>query len=235
MSEHTSKAFDVELQDLTRLIMEMGGRAEKLTNEAVEALTTRNSDLAKRIISDDDVIDALQRAIEEKAIVTIARRQPMAVDLRDLVSAMRVANELERIGDLAKNIAKRTLALSQDQHPIRTVRGIRHMTSVALAQLTDALNSFAWRDPKKARAVWERDAEVDSLYTSLFRELLTYMMEDPGVIASGIHLLFCAKNIERIGDHTTNIVETIHYMVEGEPLAGDRPKRDVTSSEPVPV
>jgi len=235
MVEHTAKAFDADLQDLTRLIMEMGGRAERLTNQAVEALTMRNIALARQIIADDDVIDALQHEIEEKAIVTIARRQPMAVDLRDIVSAFRVASELERIGDLAKNIAKRTMTLSGDPHPIKTVRGIRHMTAVALAQLSDALECFARRNPDKAFSVWNRDEEVDSLYTSLFRELLTYMMEDPGVIASGIHLLFCAKNIERIGDHATNIVETAYFMVEGRQLAGERPKRDMTSSIAMPM
>ncbi len=235
MFEHTAKAFDAELLGLTQLIMEMGGRAEKLTNQAVEALTTRNLVLARQIIADDDLIDALQREIEDKAIVTIARRQPMAVDLRDIVSAFRVASELERIGDLSKNIAKRTMALSVDPHPVRTVRGIRHMTSVVLAQLSDALECFARRDPDKAFSVWNRDEEINSLYTSLFRELLTYMMEDPGVIAAGIHLLFCAKNIERIGDHTTNIVETVYFMVEGRPLTGARPKRDLTSTIPIPM
>ena len=167
--------------------------------------------------------------IEQKAIETIATRQPMAVDLREIVGILRIANELERIGDLAKNIGKRVDALSGENMPRKALRGVKHMTDLALHLLRDALDSFAEKDSKKAIEVRNRDEEIDSMYTSLFRELLTYMMEDPGTVAFGIHLLFCAKNIERMGDHATNIAEAVYYMIEGHAFANERPKADATS------
>ena len=184
---------------------------------------------AKSVVASDPRLDALHRQVEEFAILTIARRQPMAVDLREIVAAIRMAADLERVGDLAKNIAKRVAALNQGEATIRTMRGIAHMTSLALHQLHDVLDSFAERDPQKATSVWSRDDEIDQMYTSLFRELLTYMMEDPGTLAFGTHLLFCAKNIERMGDHATNIAEAVHYMIEGNSLGKDRPKADQTT------
>lgn len=228
-SEHTTKAFDVDLQELTRMIAEMGGFAEKQVNEAIGALSRRDRNHCEKIVSADASLDALQREIEQKAIATIATRQPMAVDLREVIGILRIASELERIGDLAKNIAKRVSALEDDGMPIRTMRGVAHMTSLALRQLHDVLDSFANRDIQKAIDVRSRDNEIDLMYTSLFRELLTYMMEDPGTLAFGTHLLFCAKNIERMGDHATNIAEAIYYMVEGHAFLEDRPKADDTS------
>src|SRR5215831_1166425 len=168
LAEHTTKAFDYDLQELARMIAEMGGLAERQIVEVIEALTRRDIERARRSVAADAVIDALQRSIEERAVETIARRQPMAIDLRGVVGVLRISNELERIGDLAKNIGKRVIAL----------------------------DSFARWDLAKARAVKARDHEVDRMYTSMFRELLTYMLEDPGTIASGLHLLFCSKNIE---------------------------------------
>ena len=173
-------------------------------------------------------IDALQSEIEEKAVLTIARRQPMAVDLREVVSALRVANDLERIGDLAKNIGKR-VTLTGDFHPQKLIRGVEHMAALVLTQLKEVLDSYAAHDLVKALAVWKGDEEVDALCTSLFRELITYMMEDPRNITFCMHLMFCAKNIERMGDHATNIAETVYYMVEGRPIAEERPKGDTTT------
>ena len=234
MTEHTIKAFDADLQDLSRLIAEMGGHAERLIGDAVDALSRHDSALAQSVIVLDAKIDHLQREVEEKTILTIARRQPMAVDLRDVVGALRVSNDLERIGDLAKNIAKRVMVLNGELHLQKVMRGVEHMTELVLTQIKDVLDSFARRDVEKALAVWRGDEEVDAVNNSLFRELLTYMMEDPRNISVCIHLLFCAKNIERMGDHATNIAETIYYMVEGRTLPDERPKGDLTASTNVP-
>jgi phosphate transport system protein len=235
MSEHTAKAFDADLQELARKVAEMGGLAEKEIADAVDALAKRDTALAQRVMAADITTDALQREIEEKAILTIARRQPMAVDLREIVAALRVSNDLERIGDLAKNIAKRVVALNGDFPPQKLIRGVEHISDLVLEQLKDVLDSYAQRDVAKAVAVWRQDEGVDAMYTSLFRELLTYMMEDPRNITFCTHLLFCAKNIERMGDHATNIAETVHYMVEGRALTDERPKGDTTNIAPVPM
>lgn len=229
MNEHTAKAFDADLHELLRIVAEMGGLAERQIADSVAALVRRDIDLAGRVAAADTAIDALQRDIEEKAVLTIARRQPMAIDLRDVVGALRVSNDLERIGDLAKNNAKRVAALGGDFHPQKLIRGVEHMSSLVLAQLKRVLDSYASRDVPSALAVWKSDEEIDALCTSLFRELLTYMMEDPRNITFCIHLMFCAKNIERIGDHATNIAETVYYMVEGRAIADPRPKGDTTA------
>jgi phosphate transport system protein len=234
MSEHTIKAFDADLQDLTRVVAEMGGLAERQIAKAIEALDKRDPALADRVIAEDAKIDALQHEIEEKAVLTIARRQPMAVDLREIVGALRVSNDLERIGDLAKNIAKRVGALEGDFGSQQVMRGVEHMAELVLAQIKDVLDSFANRDSAKALAVWRNDEEIDAVNNSLFRELLTYMMEDPRSISYCIHLLFCAKNIERMGDHATNIAETVYFIAEGRTLAEERPKGDNTASTKVP-
>jgi phosphate transport system protein len=230
MSTHTMKAFDADLEELARMVAEMGGLAEKEIADSIMALARRDVDLAQRVIALDPSVDALQRAIEEKVILTIARRQPMAVDLRDIVGSLRVSNDLERIGDHAKNIAKRVLALDADIAFSQVIRGVEEMTKLVLAQVKQVLDAYASRDVAKALEVWRRDEEVDAVNNSLFRELLTYMMEDPRNITSCTHLLFCTQNIERMGDHATNIAETVHYMVEGRPLAEERPKGESTAS-----
>ena len=235
MSEHTARAFDVDLQEIARKVTEMGGLAEKEIGDAVDALAKRDTALAQRVMAVDLTTDQLQREIEEKAILTIARRQPMAVDLRDIVAALRLANDLERIGDLAKNIAKRVVALNGDFPPQKLIRGVEHLAELVLEQLKDVLDAYAQRDLDKAIVVWRGDDKIDAMYTSVFRELLTYMMEDPRNITFCTHLLFCAKNIERMGDHATNIAETVYYMVEGRPLADERPKGDTTNIAPVPM
>jgi len=229
MPEHTAKAFDVDLQELTRMVAEMGGLAEKMVADSVDALARRDTQNAQEIVATDPRIDALQHEIEEKAVLTIARRQPMAIDLRDVVGALRVANDLERIGDLAKNIAKRVLALDGEFHPTKLLRGVEHMGALVLTQLKEVLDSYSSHDLGKALAVWNGDEAVDAMCTSLFRELLTYMMEDPRNITFCIHLMFCAKNIERMGDHATNIAETVYYMIEGRAIVDQRPKGDTTS------
>ena len=228
-AEHTSTAFDSDLKDLGRLVAEMGGLAEKQVFEAVEALTRRDNERARWVISADVTVDADQRLIEERAVEIIARRQPVAVDLRCLVAILRIAGEVERIGDLAANIGKRIPTIHGDYRPPRAMRGIVHMTTLLLGQLRDVLDSFVHRDLEKAMKVWSGDNELDRLYTSLFRELLGYMMEDPATVTLGIHLLFCTKNLERIGDHATNIAEAVSYMITGNTMLQERPKADVTS------
>jgi len=234
MMEHTLKAFDADLQELARMIAEMGGLAERQIGDALDALNRRDTVLARGVIAADARVDSLQHQIEEKAILTIARRQPMAVDLRDLVGALRVSNDLERIGDLAKNIAKRVEVMDGELSLQKVMRGIEHMTELVLTQIKEVLDAYARRDVAKAMEVWRADEEVDAVNNSLFRELLTYMMEDPRNISLCTHLLFCAKNIERMGDHATNIAETIYYMVEGYILPDDRPKGDHTSTTNIP-
>ena len=227
--DHTTKAFDADLQEITRKVAEMGGLAERQISDASRALADRDTDLAERVIATDPTIDAMQHDIEEKAILTIARRQPMAIDLREIVGAMRVCNDLERIGDHAKHIGKRVVALDLDMHPQKLIRGVEHMATLVAALLKRVLDAYASHDVAAALVVWNGDEEVDAICTSLFRELLTYMMEDPRNITFCMHLMFCAKDIERIGDHATNIAETVYYMIEGRPITDQRPKGDTTS------
>jgi phosphate transport system protein len=228
VSDHTAKVFDADLAKLTQRVAEMGGFAQKQISDAMDALLRRDAVLAHQVVASDAIVDDLQHKIEEKAVETIALRQPMAVDLRALVAMLRISNDLERIGDLAKNIGKRTIAMGNDHSQRTLMRGLRHMGTLVVAQLASVLDSFVDRSPVKALKVWQSDKEVDSLYVSLFRELLTYTMEDPGSVSMCIHLLFCAKNIERMGDHATNIAEAVHYMVEGRAIAGERPKADTS-------
>jgi phosphate transport system protein len=228
-SDHTAKAFDTDLQELTRLVAEMGGLAERQIVDSVDSLIRRDTVMSSRVVATDSDLDRLQREIEELAVLTIARRQPMAVDLRTIVGAMRVATDLERIGDLSKNIGKRVISLSSDFQPLQLIRGIEHMTELVVSQVKAVLDAYAAHDLPAAMEVWKGDEEVDAICTSLFRELLTYMMEDPRNISLCIHLMFCAKNIERIGDHATNIAETVFYMIEGQQMRDKRPKGDMTT------
>jgi phosphate transport system protein len=234
MTEHTMKAFDVDLQELQRLVAEMGGLAEQQIADAVDALVRRDTIVAQQVITADVAIDTLQREIEDKAVLTIARRQPMAVDLREIIGALRVASDLERIGDLAKNIAKRVVAIGHEFRYPTVMRGVESMAELVLAALKHVLDAYASRDLEGALEVWRGDESIDAMNNSLFRELLTYMMEDPRNITFCTHLLFCAKNIERMGDHATNVAETVHYMVEGTPPSDLRPKGDTTSLTTVP-
>ena len=214
MVDHTVKAYDKELDALERRIAEMGGIAEKMVIDAMDALAGADAALAQQVVATDPRLDALQREIEEQAILTIARRQPMAVDLREIIGAIRVAGDLERVGDLAKNIAKRSIKIGVEARVPRAIVGLKHMNEVATELMKDVLDAYAQRDVERARAVWERDVELDALEDSVFRDLLTHMMEDPRNISFCAHLLFCSKNIERIGDHATNIAETVFYLVD---------------------
>ena len=228
-TEHIVKAFDNDLQELIRLVAEMGGLVERMIVDSVDALVRRDVALGQRVVTNDLEVDNLQRLVEERAVLIIARRQPMAVDLREIIGAMRVANDLERMGDLAKNIGKRVAALDSDFHPLKLIRGLEHMTDLVQSQVKTVLDAYAAHDLPAAMTVWKGDEEVDAICTSLFRELLTYMMEDPRNISFCIHLMFCAKNIERIGDHATNIAETVFYMIEGQLMVDQRPKGDTTA------
>lgn len=227
--EHTAKAFDEDLQELARLVAEMGGLVERQIVDSVDSLIRRDVNLGARVVATDVELDKLQHTIEERGVLTIARRQPMAVDLREIVGALRVATDLERMGDLSKNIAKRVAQLDSDFHPLKLIRGLEHMTDLVQSQVKAVLDAYAAHDVPAAMVVWKGDEEVDAICTSLFRELLTYMMEDPRNIGFCIHLMFCAKNIERIGDHATNIAETVFYMIEGQPIGASRPKGDMTA------
>ena len=234
VDQHTVRAYDKDLDLLERRIAEMGGLAEKMVIEAVDALASGDASLAHQVVDTDPRLDALQREIEEQATLTIARRQPVAIDLREIIGAIRVAGDLERVGDLAKNIAKRSVKIGVETRAPRAIVGIKHMNEFATELMKDVLDAFAQRDVDRALDVWERDAELDALEDSVFRDLLTHMMEDPRNITSCTHLLFIAKNIERIGDHATNIAETVYYMVVGETLSATRPKGDSTSFMLVP-
>jgi phosphate transport system protein len=236
MSEqkHIVSAFDEEIESLKARMIEMGGLAERSVTDAVSALDKRDVELAARTVAADGRIDGIEMEIEEKAVLMLARRQPLAADLREVMAAMRIASNLERVGDLAKNIAKRTAAIGNEHQPRQVSRGVNHMADLALLQLRDVLDACANRDAAKAIAVRNRDGEIDALYNSLFRELLTYMMEDPRSITMAAHLLFCAKNIERIGDHATNIAETVYYMVTGTRLSAERQKDDSHNYATVP-
>ena len=230
MSDHIVKSFDADLESLRSAIAEMGGIAEKQLGDAVTALVRRDAALANAVIAADARLDALQREIEERAILTIARRQPLAIDLREIVSAIRISGDLERIGDMSKNCGKRVLAIADGFQAQKIVIGVQSISDLVMGQLKDVLDAYAEHDLPKALDVWNRDEAIDALYTSLFRELLTYMMEDPRNISFCAHLLFVAKNVERIGDHTTNIAETIHYLVTGRTLDTERPKDDRTTA-----
>ena len=224
MVEHTVKSYDRDLDTLERLIAEMGGIAEKMVIDAVDALANGDTVLAHQVVAADPRLDALQREVEDLAVMTIARRQPVAIDLRELIGAIRVAGDLERVGDLAKNIAKRTIKIGAESRVPRAIVGLRHMNEVATELMKDVLDAYAQRDAERAREVWERDVDLDALEDSVFRDLLTHMMEDPRNISFCAHLLFCSKNIERIGDHATNIAETVVYLVTGETMPSDRPR-----------
>ncbi|MBZ9813403.1 MULTISPECIES: phosphate signaling complex protein PhoU [unclassified Mesorhizobium] len=232
-SVHIASAYDEELKFLSKRIAAMGGHAERMVEQAVAALVNVDHGLAQKVIQDDLVLDEGQREIDDKAIIIIARRQPMATDLREIVGAIRISADIERVGDLGKNVAKRVASVDGRQ-PNSLFRGIEALANLALTQLKEVLDVYASRSVERIGLVRDRDDQIDAMYTSLFRELLTYMMEDPRNITPCTHLLFCAKNIERIGDHATNIAETIYYIVTGDQMPADRPKGDRTDKVVLP-
>lgn len=225
---HIVKSFDEELARLSDLISRMGGLAETQLEQSIEALRKRDSTLAEAAVKNDRKIDVLHAEVDEMAIRLLALRQPMGGDLRHIVTGLKIAPIVERIGDYAKNVAKRTIAINQ-MPPVKPLFTIPRMGRMVREMTKDVLDAFATNDVAKAHQVWMRDAEVDDMYDSLFRELLTYMMEDPRNITPCTHLLFVARNIERIGDLATNIAELIHYQVKGVILDEDRPKTDLAS------
>ena len=233
MTDHTVKSFGEQLETLSALVAQMGGLTEAQFASAIEAISRRDSAAAERAVGGDARIDEMQIEIEERALKLLALRQPMAVDLRETLAAIKTAGELERIGDLAKNIAKRALVLNREP-PIRLTQSLARMGKAAQNQLKQVLDAFSNRNAEEAETVWNRDGEIDEIYNSLFRELLTYMMEDPRTIGLCTHLLFVAKNIERSGDHCTNIAEVVYHMVRADHLATNRPKADTTSETAVP-
>jgi phosphate transport system protein len=230
MNEHIVKSFEDELNSLTAECARMGGLTEAQVTDAVTAVVKRNQDLAASVVGRDDKLDEAERDIERRAIRLIALRQPMANDLRRTVSAMKVANNLERCGDLAKNIAKRTLVIVESEPLTPLTRAIDRMGKLVITRLTSVLDAYTRSDLERALAVWSQDDEVDEHYNSLFRELLTYMMADPRTITACAHMLFVAKNLERIGDHATNIAEIVHYEVIGQEMIDPRPKTDTFST-----
>jgi phosphate transport system protein len=230
MNEHIVKSFEDELNSLTAECARMGGLTEAQVGDAVTAVVKRNQDLAASVVGRDDKLDEAERDIERRAIRMIALRQPMANDLRRTMAAMKVANNLERVGDLAKNIAKRTLVIIESEPLTPLTRSIDRMGKLVLTRLTSVLDAYTRSDLDRALAVWSQDDEVDEHYNSLFRELLTYMMGDPRTITACAHMLFVAKNLERIGDHATNIAEIVHYEITGEEMITARPKTDALSA-----
>ncbi len=224
--EHTVRAYDEELDAITAELARMGGLAESEVADAIRAIATRDVALASSVIARDARLDGLEMDIERKAVRLIALRQPVADDLRRTVSAMKISMNLERCGDLAKNIAKRALVIAESEPVTPLTSSIERMGELVTTRLKDVLDAMASREVEQATAVWTQDHEVDEHYDAIFRELLTYMMGDPRMITACAHLLFVAKNLERIGDHATNIAEILHYEITGVELTEERPKSD---------
>src|SRR5882724_5731702 len=229
-SEHIIKSYDEELRRLTGTITQMGGLAESQLAAAMDAVIKRDSDLAATVVETDGKVDTLEHEVGLLVVRLLALRQPMARDLRDILAALKIASDLERICDYAANVAKRSIALNQAP-PVRPVYALPRMAHLAELLVKDVIDAYVARGAEKAYAVWTRNAELDEMYSGLFRELLTYMMEDPRNISASTHLLFMAKNIERIGDHATNIAEDVYYLVHGTPLTEARPKGDQSNLE----
>ncbi len=232
MSDHIVKSFTEQLAALANAVAQMGGLTETQFMNAIEAIVKRDTKLAELAIGTDERVDRIQQAVEDQALKLLALRQPIAVDLRTTLAAIKIAYELERVGDLAKNMGKRALLLNREP-PIRLTQSLARMGRQTLSQLNAVLDAYSDRDADAAKNIWLQDEEIDQLYDSLFRELLTYMMEDPRTISLCAHLLFIAKNIERAGDHATNIAETVYHMATGSHLSIERPKSDLTSTSPI--
>jgi phosphate transport system protein len=219
MADHTVKAFDADLAKMTRMIAEMGDLAEKELKDAVEALVRRDAELARRVIALDDTNETMQRDIEVHATLLIARRQPVAYDLRLIVAVWETAIELRRVGALAKNIANSVVALGGGHEMSEPISALRRLARAASQRLHDVVQSLVRGDATAAESLWRADTEIDEMYAGLCRELLTYMMADPAMSPSAVQLLFCAKNVELIGDHVTNIAEAAHYLAQGRRIS----------------
>lgn len=228
--QHIVTAFDEDLNRIEALVIEMGGLVEKQIADAATALNRRDVTLAESVIANDNRIDVLEAEIDLAVVGILAQRQPMAQDLRAVVVAPKIALNMERIGDYAKNIAKRSSVLAKAQPIGSSAATIKRMGAMVQSMVKDVLDAYVNRNVDMAEDVRLRDAEVDQLHNTLFRELLTYMMEDPRAITLCMHLLFIAKNVERMGDHTTSVAEQVHYMISGEIFDEERPKSDTTST-----
>ena len=228
-TEHTVHSYDAELNRLTELVLRMGGLVENSIAAAICAMTTRDSEAGQRVVDGDAEIDALEREVERLATRLLALRQPMANDLRGILGALRVSGALERMGDLAANIAKRSIALARTRE-LESLCGLRGMAWRVGAMVGDVLDAYVEQDVAKAERVWRSDHEVDKIYNGLFRQLHTYMMEDPRNVTPGVHLLFAAKNLERIADLATNISEIVRFRETGERAESERPKSDDTAT-----
>jgi len=228
-TNHIVQSFDQDLDHIESLVTEMGGVVEAQITGSITALLTRDLELGERVRSDDARVDELEAEVDTAVVRVLARRQPQATDLRAVVSVLKISNNLERMGDYAKNIAKRSTVLGEFRHIGASANILKRMSEMVQAMLKDALDAHVTRDIDLANNVRDRDAEVDQMHNTLFRELLTYMMEDPRNIAPCMHLLFIAKNVERMGDHVTGISEQIHYVVAGSLPDDERPKEDLTS------
>ena len=228
IAEHIVKSFEQELNRLRSLITEMGGMVESEVALACQAVLERDDTAAAAVVEADPKVDALEQQVQQFVIRLLALRQPMAQDLRLIVAGLRMTGDLERIGDYAANVAKRSMVLGQFTLPF-TLTGLANMGRLVQQNLKAMIDAIGENDADAAVAVWRSDEEVDGIYNALFRELITYMMEDPRNITPCTHLLFIAKNLERIGDHATNIAETIHYAVPGTPLSEARPKADTSA------
>ncbi len=226
--EHLVKAYDQELKRLRNLMTQMGGIVETQVALAADAIMSRDAASATRAVEQDPQVDALEREVENFAIRLLALRQPVASDLRQIVTALKITGDLERIGDYAANVAKRSIVLAQFQVPF-SLAGLAHMARLVQGQLKSIIDALGESDAEKAVEVWRSDQVVDDIYNAIFRELITYMMEDPRNITPCAHLLFIAKNLERIGDHATNIAEMLYYAVKGETLPDARPKGDTSA------
>ena len=224
---HIVKSYELELNRLRALITDMGGLVESQVALCCQAILQHDEAAAARAVEIDPRVDALEREVEQFVIRLLALRQPMAQDLRLIVASLKMTGDLERIGDYAANVAKRSRVLEQYHLPF-SLSGLAHMSRLVQEHLKMVIDAIGESDADKAVEVWRSDESVDEIYNALFRELITYMMEDPRNITPCTHLLFIAKNLERIGDHATNVAETIYYAVKGEPLEGVRPKGDTS-------
>ena len=232
MTPHIVASFDAELQKLSALVVDMGAKVQSQIEITAQALRNRDAEMARNIVEADKMIDAQQSRIEDTVIQMIAKRHPVAIDLRVTIATLKIATDLERMGDLAKNNARRVIAMSEQPQPAVVGANLDTLSVRVSDQLSQVMRAYDNRDKNLALAVWTSDGEIDTLHTALFRELLTYMMEDPRSIGYCTHLLFCAKNLERIGDHATNIAENVHYIATGQVFPGNRPKGENPSNDP---
>ncbi|MSO69678.1 MAG: phosphate signaling complex protein PhoU [Alphaproteobacteria bacterium] len=228
MTDHIVKSYDEELNRMTGVIAQMGGLVEQQISASVAALVRRDTERAAEIVAIDRRIDMLEDEVEQLALRLLALRNPVAFDLRRVTTALKIASDLERMGDYAANVAKRTITLSKLE-PIRLSLQVPRIAELVQGMVKDVLDAYVDRDVEKALSVWGRDEDVDAVYNSLFRELLTYMMEDPRHITPCTHMLFIAKNLERIGDHATNVAEQVNFLVRGKTVEEERPKGDMTA------